>query len=72
MNDLPIISIHAPRTGSDVRRKDGVTYDVLISIHAPRTGSDRAILPLQGQGKNFNPRSPHGERRNGCRSADNS
>ena len=47
MNDLPIISIHAPRTGSDVRRKDGVTYDVLISIHAPRTGSDVTDVDMQ-------------------------
>ena len=41
------ISIHAPRTGSDVRRKDGVTYDNLISIHAPRTGSDIVSRVLQ-------------------------
>ena len=36
------ISIHAPRTGSDLegRKKKGVTQD--ISIHAPRTGSDSA------------------------------
>ena len=34
------ISIHAPRTGSDVQRKreSGARFD--ISIHAPRTGSD--------------------------------
>ena len=39
---LPRISIHAPRTGSDggrVRKKDQKN---LISIHAPRTGSDAA------------------------------
>ena len=36
---------------------------LLISIHAPRTGSDtsRGTMPLQSP-KNFNPRSPHGER----------
>ena len=34
------ISIHAPRTGSDVKG-DGKRSDPLyISIHAPRTGSD--------------------------------
>ncbi len=55
------ISIHAPRTGSD---SIGKHYHKLntISIHAPRTGSDTSrtcdILAL----KNFNPRSPHGER----------
>ena len=35
-----LISIHAPRTGSDLRndRQDKIDGD--ISIHAPRTGSD--------------------------------
>ena len=34
-----------------------------ISIHAPRTGSDQAaVVALTGNG-DFNPRSPHGERR---------
>ena len=57
------ISIHAPRTGSDgigdiihARRK--------ISIHAPRTGSDRPCGQMRGRRvRDFNPRSPHGERR---------
>ena len=79
------ISIHAPRTGSDVK----VSFaqpNKRISIHAPRTGSDRcqlvgfgldllfqSTLPARGatifrlrsdtQTYNFNPRSPHGERR---------
>ena len=34
-----------------------------ISIHAPRTGSDSKKPPTGKQSKNFNPRSPHGERR---------
>ena len=34
-----------------------------ISIHAPRTGSDRAERSLVIFSSNFNPRSPHGERR---------
>ena len=33
------ISIHAPRTGSDVS-KCQMLINPLISIHAPRTGSD--------------------------------
>ena len=33
------ISIHAPRTGSDIRKIDYIIH-TLISIHAPRTGSD--------------------------------
>ena len=55
------ISIHAPRTGSDVLLRR-VNVCKIISIHAPRTGSD----PPQYGGTripgNFNPRSPHGER----------
>ena len=42
-----------------------VTLDGIngISIHAPRTGSDDSQV-LSEQGRcNFNPRSPHGERR---------
>ena len=34
-----------------------------ISIHAPRRGSDYIFLMNTGQTKNFNPRSPQGERR---------
>ena len=60
-NDDYFISIHAPRTGSDL-----VLALVLallsISIHAPRTGSDsRSWSAIQAY-PNFNPRSPHGER----------
>ena len=37
--EIEDISIHAPRTGSDILfEMDGVKY--YISIHAPRTGSD--------------------------------
>ena len=42
--ELRNISIHAPRTGSDMAEK-GVQEYKDISIHAPRTGSDtQAIL----------------------------
>ena len=34
-----------------------------ISIHAPRTGSDHLTIQLFQRGGDFNPRSPHGERR---------
>ena len=34
-----------------------------ISIHAPRTGSDATLIPCTPATWNFNPRSPHGERR---------
>ena len=57
-----IISIHAPRVGSDLGRGACLSVD-LISIHAPRVGSDTGIPPLGVVGDNFNPRSPCGERR---------
>ena len=56
------ISIHAPLTGSDIC-KFCTTSAGTISIHAPLTGSDhsRSSPPLVRY--NFNPRSPHRERR---------
>ena len=57
------ISIHAPRTGSD-QKKDEKTVDAKISIHAPRTGSDLQWTRTRTFHRDdFNPRSPHGERR---------
>ena len=35
-----LISIHAPRTGSDAQRRLFRLRHLIISIHAPRTGSD--------------------------------
>ena len=56
------ISIHAPRTGSDWILHD-VRTRFPISIHAPRTGSDpKRKHPRSLSLRNFNPRSPHGER----------
>ena len=56
------ISIHAPRTGSDDSFHLGFTAQG-ISIHAPRTGSDWALDLAHQRLHDFNPRSPHGERR---------
>ena len=56
------ISIHAPRTGSDGGSKHRPQHPD-ISIHAPRTGSDKIKPPGCVSAENFNPRSPHGERR---------
>ena len=58
-----IISIHAPRAGSDlVLRSDGGLP--VISIHAPRAGSDPTALATPfDRLVHFNPRSPCGERR---------
>ena len=36
---MQVISIHAPRTGSDYAARQ-TALELLISIHAPRTGSD--------------------------------
>ena len=80
-----VISIHAPRAGSDEQWRLQ-KWQATISIHAPRAGSDRgyparryystifqSTLPVRGATrgfgrglknvKNFNPRSPCGERR---------
>ena len=57
-----LISIHAPRTGSDRLSRHNGFRPQNISIHAPRTGSDSVSVPLSPDGVNFNPRSPHGER----------
>ena len=59
---VPLISIHAPRTGSDLQRL-GQLNRPTISIHAPRTGSDKRCWKDCCSPANFNPRSPHGERR---------
>ena len=56
-----VISIHAPRTGSDGRGTRPI-YTTSISIHAPRTGSDIFVFWQCSISEHFNPRSPHGER----------
>ena len=56
-----LISIHAPRTGSD-KAVGNDSRGVLISIHAPRTGSDCIAPGVSPRRGHFNPRSPHGER----------
>ena len=62
-----LISIHAPREGSDpneYRRREVMQF---ISIHAPREGSDGIMGSDAGTSLNFNPRSPRGERRDGVK-----
>ena len=56
------ISIHAPRTGSDVTANLDSILAYIISIHAPRTGSDILYYFTTRPDIHFNPRSPHGER----------
>ncbi len=59
--DMDLISIHAPRRGSD-SLKTTVPALYVISIHAPRRGSDGLLLLLRPARFYFNPRSPQGER----------
>ena len=55
------ISIHAPRMGSDQIQEQDSQYD-RISIHAPRMGSDGVSRVAWCRRRNFNLRSPDGER----------
>jgi len=57
-----MVSIHAPRAGSDVNR-DNRGRRIDVSIHAPRAGSDRLLRPVTAGVRRFNPRPPCGERR---------
>ena len=52
-----MISIHAPREGSDVLAYYG-SSDFDISIHAPREGSDVYHAPVSQLIRHFYPRSP--------------
>ena len=58
---IPRISIHAPRVGSDAKA-EFLMQHAKISIHAPRVGSDQMRHTLKHFQKDFNPRSPRGER----------
>ena len=55
-----------PARGATVPHRVQEILDA-ISIHAPRTGSDAFPCLSARAYSNFNPRSPHGERRAGCR-----
>ena len=57
-----VISIHAPRAGSDAQTTIDIYTHLNISIHAPRAGSDDGYNAGDGSGSDFNPRSPCGER----------
>ena len=78
LRTLPLISIHAPRVGSDCSREGKLKRlknfnprspcgerqlaVTPISIHAPRVGSDKNLWEKSSTLCNFNPRSPCGER----------
>ncbi len=56
-----LISIHAPRAGSDQMSTE-IPSTTTISIHAPRAGSDIQVQAQQTAHQHFNPCSPCGER----------
>ena len=57
-----LISIHAPREGSDSYSPLEDSQLHPISIHAPREGSDPLRPTVSAHHENFYPRSPRGER----------
>ena len=59
------ISIHSPRMGRDQMGKKHRQEIISISIHSPRMGRDATISSISPSGWDFNPLSPHGERRAG-------
>ena len=66
-----VISIHAPRAGSDQMAICRSSRESVISIHAPRAGSDQAPRRICSSWQYFNPRSPCGERRSTQKPAQN-
>ena len=57
-----IVSIHAPLTGGDQGR-GGFGRNLWVSIHAPLTGGDSEEESIVMACSRFNPRPPHGRRR---------
>ena len=62
VDELTIISIHAPREGSDPNAFTAASTSSAISIHAPREGSDLLQMWFSADDEDFYPRSPRGER----------
>ena len=60
------ISIHAPRTGSDTARTPAITMTILFQSTLPARGATLLAAQAHAGRNDFNPRSPHGERRR-CR-----
>ena len=57
------ISIHAPRTGSDLRSLTSTASKVIFQSTLPARGATAVLVsPCQALTADFNPRSPHGER----------
>ena len=60
LNDL--VSIHAPRTGSDDNQEQGRAIDITFQSTPPERGATPRTDALHGQTNCFNPRPPNGER----------
>ena len=56
------ISIHAPRTGSDVGSHSAAYSANVFQSTLPARGATSAESVTRRRSRNFNPRSPHGER----------
>ena len=61
--DAFLISIHAPRTGSDCLSTKCSRPDSLFQSTLPARGATATSSPTRPISTHFNPRSPHGERR---------
>ena len=57
------ISIHAPRTGSDALALSSTLGEDRFQSTLPARGATSTLTSSRWRRKNFNPRSPHGERR---------
>ena len=60
------ISIHAPRTGSDLDCQAFVEYCLQFQSTLPARGATSTGTPNPDFPRDFNPRSPHGERQIHC------
>ena len=60
---LPAISTHAPRTGSDACHLSASVRLYLFQPTLPARGATRPPRCPRAYSRDFNPRSPHGERR---------
>ena len=62
---MTIISIHAPRRGSDFTKESNITVREDFNPRSPQ-GERRDFLAMPSGDRNFNPRSPQGERPARC------